>query len=389
MLSPEIVMEILDLLTVPLAFPTDDFPDHETLLSCSLVCKSWSTHSQRLLFRRAIIDNEWAGLNIVRGVPMLPRSSDKIACFSRIIAGHSAKSRWLARNVHSLVLRPHSSTKPDLIVAILARLPNLWELDITGATYKFRDAEFLQLQNSEPSIRSLRINADRRKCDFAHSIGGPDWQDIVRLIAALPTIRLLDITANTFDTIPDVPTPLGLGLLAFRFKSKTVDDTSKFLASLTRGCKDGANLQVYYHALDGPPANLDVVLSGCGHHLRSLFVPEELEDPHVLSLCTQLERFECGILPSDDLVAAIPRNITALAVTNPTISYTSVQYLTQQLATFPNLRIFTWVGLAHHPGLAALRGRCAVLGIELRLRALDSVSDDGVLFALRRRLLRK
>ncbi|KAJ6481435.1 hypothetical protein C8R47DRAFT_1322127 [Mycena vitilis] len=394
--SPELLSEILGLFDIPLAFPSDHLPDRATLLACSLVCKSWSPHAQRLLFRRVSVDNEWAILDVVRGVPRLPQSSDEFASFFKIVTGHTAKSRWLARNVRSLVLRPHSSTKMQHILLMLTSLRNLRDLDISSAVCRFGEAEFRQLRNSGLSIRSLRINADQTGPRTA--MGRPAWLDVTRFIAALPTIQMLDVTANDYRTIPDIPStvtqPLGLGLVAFQFHSERATDTSTFISTLTQGRRDRGTLQLYHQTLSkGQPENLHVVLAGCGRHLRSISVPGELEDPHVLHLCTHLERFECQALPSGHLVPAIPRTITTLAVTNPRgphlweVSYTPVGHLTQQLDTFPNLQVMVWAGSDQHPGFAALKARCGDLGIELRLRALDSPSDDDILFALRRKLL--
>ncbi|KAJ7330990.1 hypothetical protein DFH08DRAFT_882102 [Mycena albidolilacea] len=149
--------------------------------------------------------------------------------------------------------------------------------------------------------------------------------------------------------------------------------------------------------------------------LRSLVVQGQLKDLKVLDLRTHLERFECATIPSDELVAAIPRTIKALAATNPipdparTLnphlqsarlgfrplptarpSYLSAAHLTEQLGSFLNLRLFNWMGSTAHPGFAALRERCTNLGVELRSEARNSskvdLSDDEIQFSLRSRL---
>jgi hypothetical protein len=60
------------------------------------------------------------------------RSWQPIASFLETITTDSEKSRWLRRNVLSIVLRPHASEKPSTLLAILINLPNLRELDIIG-----------------------------------------------------------------------------------------------------------------------------------------------------------------------------------------------------------------------------------------------------------------
>ncbi|KAJ7656814.1 hypothetical protein DFH06DRAFT_1473430 [Mycena polygramma] len=405
---PELILEILDMLDIPLAFDTDQFPNREPLLACSLVCKSWSTYSQRLLFRRVRIDNEWSGMFAMSRAPTVPPASNIITSFLETITGDTEKSRWLAQSVLSLNLHPYIGTKSADIVSILTNLPNLRELDITRVACRFSDAELSQLRNSGANIRSLCISTDNT--GPITSMGPPVWPGLIKLIAALPTIRMLTIAANTARNILPHTTapPLGLELVSFKFKSKWVADPSAFIASLTRGRTDGGALQLYSHAFSDTPVKLHGVLSAHGSNLRSLSLPGKVDEPHILALCTCLERFECRTLPSDDLVAAIPRMINALAVRNlnpdpdpappfpipredrfppPKITPISVAQLTLQLDTFPNLRVFTWVGSIIHPGFNGLRDRCVGLGVEFRARVLNSLSDDAIQFALRRELL--
>ncbi|KAJ7911361.1 hypothetical protein B0H13DRAFT_2660594 [Mycena leptocephala] len=327
--SPELVLEILDMLAVPLAFQTDELPP-----------------------------------------------TDRAALYTE-------KSHWLRENVLSIILRPHSSKD---IIAILTNLPNLRELDIIGT-----------------AIRSLRVNADHT--GPITSMGPSPWPAVIKLVTALPMIRMLDVTANNFQTFPEMPdltSPLGLGLVSFRFSSKWVADTSPFMAFLVGGRTDGEALQSYSQPLSVPSANFHRILSNHGRSLRLLAVSGKLKDPHVLGLCTHLERFECETFPSDELVAAIPRTITMLVVTNRTLDSSSqillpaalrgppasVAYITQQLDTFPNLQVFIWVGSSAHPRFSALEERCSGLGIELRSRVINSLNDDEIQFSLRRQLLK-
>ncbi|KAJ7794084.1 hypothetical protein B0H14DRAFT_132404 [Mycena olivaceomarginata] len=404
--SPELILEILDMLAVPLGFSTVHHPDRTALLSCSLVCKRWSAYAQRLLFRRVVINDLWS--RIFLGTPIFTRPITRIISFSETITADTDKSRWLRGNVVSISLRPHPSARPNEILEILTKLPNLRELDILGVACMFSDGELSRLREWGPSIRSLRVNADH--AGPLTSLGPQVWPAVIKLIAAIPAIRMLEITASTLP-MPGVIPPLGLDLLLFKSCSKQAANLGPFLATLvggrTRADDDGLQL---FQTQSRTPADLHDILSAHSSHLRSLVVRGELKDPRVLDLCTHLERFECDTLPADELVAAIPRTINALGVAYPTPEpnkylrslrpsgmptmstaspYISVAHLTEELGTFPHLRVLTWMGSTAHPGFIELQERCSGLGVEMRSQATASfyLSDDYIEFSLRRRLL--
>ncbi|KAJ6474933.1 hypothetical protein C8R45DRAFT_1077527 [Mycena sanguinolenta] len=243
----------------------------------------------------------------------LPEDPDPFAYLYRTITADTDKSRWLRETVLSIVLRPHSSMKPSDILAIITTLPNLRELDVVGVACTFIEAELLRLRNSGPSIRSLRV-------DTSHFDLSPlaIWPTTGRLIAAIPTLRMLDITSSqSFDEFPPLPQlPLRLGLISFKFASRFVTDVAPFLGFLVGGRTDNEHLDVFYHRQTTSPEGvlLKDVLSAHGPHLRSIVVPETPTNPDALGLCMRLERFECESLPFPALGASIPRTITTLVV---------------------------------------------------------------------------
>ncbi|KAJ7146606.1 hypothetical protein C8R44DRAFT_757868 [Mycena epipterygia] len=451
--SPELVLEVLDLLSIPLSLHTDHPPNQATLAACSLVCKSWSAHSQRLLFRRVSIDTTWAGMipffasvvgqasgtiplpvagadqggiipapgiyppqmpsgptipisvsqldpAVLDTIRSRPPPVDKITSFLGTITADTERSRTLRDHVRSIILRPHSSTKSSDIITILTNLPSLRELDLGGSRwYIFSDAELAELWESGHRIRSLRVNADHQ--GSITSMGPPAWPYILKLVAALPSLCMLDVTSNAVQYLPLFDPRLKLGLVSVKISSKWVLDAAPFVASLLGGQEDAekTRLQLFHQTESMQPADLHAILLAHGDDLRSLAV-QGLKDPCVLDLCTQLERFECEVFPVDALVAAIPRTIKALAVgapVDPPLAPTlrlpvhpaplSVDYFIQQLGTFPNLEVLTLVGLDTHPGFSMLRAHCNSSGIEFRSRPTTSLSDDPVEFSLRRRWL--
>ncbi|KAJ7036941.1 hypothetical protein C8F04DRAFT_1232855 [Mycena alexandri] len=405
-ISIEVFLEILGMLSLPLAFQSEHMTESTTLASCSLVCKSWSAPSQQLLFRRVRIDGQWSPPKVL--IPAIQmQTRGRLAYFLSTITADTNKSRWLRESVLSIILRPHAFTKSNDILAILIHLPNLRELsiDTIGSAFIFGEAELAQLQNSGPSIRSLHVNTDHPSSRRDSTA----WPAVMNLIAAIPTIRMLDVTTNSVQQLPLVTPPLQYKLVSAKIRSKTVTNASQFLASL-----GDHPLELFW------PAESTQLPFAHGGHLRSLSIQGPLQDVHALRLCTRLERFECRTRPTEALIAAIPRTIAALYVQHAVIvpstppasddsipssrraaaaaaastiarmvyaeETRSVAHLTQQLDTFPNLRVFTWVGVTN-PELAALKARCTSLGIEYRPKELDSLSDDEVEFSLRRRLL--
>ncbi|KAF7368039.1 hypothetical protein MSAN_00869800 [Mycena sanguinolenta] len=392
----ELLEEILDVLAVPLGVPTEQLPDRATLLSCSLVSQRWSRHSQRLLFRRVVIGDVW-----VWNMSNDSQPSVNLASFFQTITADTDKARWLRDNNLCLVLRPLAAAKPTDILALLANLPSLRELDITAEACAFTDEELSGLRNSGLSIRSLRVNANYVGLVRPMPMLTPGWPAVIRFLEIIPTLRILDITANTFQEFPPMPElqpPLGLGLISFKLQSRWLINGAPLLAFLVGNRTDNERLEVFHRTQSATPVDLQDVLSAHGPQLRYLVVPESLGNPNVLRLCTRLECFECETLPHQGVVAAIPRTITALAITNPPTQRFSlnrlydgrvverrVAYLTEQLHTFPALRILTWAGSSAHSGLAALCDRCNELGIAVRFRPSNTIGlrDDELEFALR------
>ncbi|KAJ6506991.1 hypothetical protein C8R45DRAFT_971202 [Mycena sanguinolenta] len=407
----ELVSEILNFLSIPLGFPVAYLPasdlNYNALQSCSLVCKRWSTHAQRLLFRRVIIDNSSypdgcltvetrrrfkLPIALARRIGWQPRINPILSFLKTITAG-TGKSHWLCRQVLSLGLHYHASTTPTDILAILTNLPHLCEL-VIGRVPSFSDADLVLLRRMGPSIRSLHIRRDVAP-------GSPAF----RLIAAIPTLRILNILLNDWPSapspviheIPDHVPPLGLCVLSFNCMSIGGPTVGPLLTSLANGRADSQGLEVFYYRHFGPgKMHLGQVLAAHGSHIRSLLVEGLINDAHVLSCCTNLERFESNFL-TEDIMAAIPRTINTLAIPffagdHPQSSSSlappdiSIVHLTQQLDSFPMLRVL--ILKSSEREFAALRNRCIELGIQLRYRRPIQLSDDAIQFELRSRLLK-
>ncbi|KAJ7314349.1 hypothetical protein DFH08DRAFT_821379 [Mycena albidolilacea] len=244
--SPELILKILEMFTLLLSFPTDHLPDRAALLSCSLVCQHRSTQPQRPLFRRATTNDPWAPNIYLMPGKRWARTINRIASFLETITADTDKARWLRESVLSIVLRPHSSVTPTDTLAILNNFPNLRELDILGLACLFSDAQLSQLRD-EDHVGPIT------------SIGVPACPAVLKLIKAIPTLRMLDVTSNTFQTFPAMPElegPLGLRLMSFKFCSKWA---GPLIAFLIRGHAnddvDDEPLQLYAYMESQAPAD--------------------------------------------------------------------------------------------------------------------------------------
>jgi hypothetical protein len=273
------------------------------------------------------------------------RKPSLVASFLRIITADAEKSRWLRRNVLSLVLRLPYSIPQNVIFTILTNLSNLRELDISGCACSFSDEELSQLGNSGLCIRLLRLNTS-----YVGAVGVmvADWPAILKLVAAVPTVLLLDITVHGSLELPKV----GWGF--YRSNSSRNRWVRCWIFLLAAGPTTSTE----------QPADLHV-FSTYGRHSRWLVVAKELlTHTHLLSHCPHLDFFGCYTLPSNELLAVIPRTIKSLVVANlyfdPTAQplLMALEHLTQQLGTFPHLRLLDWYGLTETPSTYGEPANC-------------------------------
>ncbi|KAJ7482548.1 hypothetical protein FB451DRAFT_1555619 [Mycena latifolia] len=388
-LSPDLLLEILDYLAVPLHLHERSC-DLPILVACSMVCKAWSPHAQRLLFRRVILPHNMYQEPHLRGT-----TRNSLPSFLEAIDPATEHGRWLADSVVSFNLRQTGRERttyyPAALATALLRMPNLRHLEVTTLSCDF-DAETLARITLEcgPRITSLCIHLD-------FSPSQPQPRIMHRFIASLPALRLLEITADSAGSLPVFDPPLRLPLAAAKFHIAFGDDIGSCLTSLVRGDSEAAlaepALQLLAHkSTGGHPVALREVLREQGAYLRSLSL-KPLESAQSIALCTRLERLELGRFPDNATLALIPRSITALAVAGLPHNL-NFNALVQQLAAaaFPRLRALTWTSCPDPIVLpfSALKAVCAERGITLRLikSPADLTDENAVELELRRKHIR-
>ncbi|KAJ7763410.1 hypothetical protein B0H16DRAFT_1527795 [Mycena metata] len=383
-LGPDLILEFLDSLAVPL-HEDQRFCDLSVLASCSAVCRTWSAHAQRLLFRRVILPN-----NIYQEPFRRGSTRNSLPSFLAAINPATERGRWLAESVISLTVRhtgrSRTSDSTALATALL-RTPNLRHLDTTTICCHFDSETLTRLRESGPRITSLCILQD-----IALGPAQTYTRTMHQLVASFPSIRLLEITSDLNSSLPPFDPPPNLSLVCVKFNTTMVQDVGSCLASLMNPAAEEP-LQVLRHKSVGShPSQLGTVLRAHGAHLRSLAVktlePEQLAH---LPLCPQLERFEIGRFPDAATFASIPRTITALAISGSpsALGTRGVDELAPELKTFPHLKVFTWSSCPQPMRFPMLERVCKTRGIEVRFSATATeLTDNAIERELRRKYIR-
>ncbi|KAJ6577614.1 hypothetical protein B0H19DRAFT_1120669 [Mycena capillaripes] len=382
-LNPDLILEVLDCLAVPLHLHQRSC-DLSVLAACSSVCRAWSSHAQRLLFRRVILPH-----NHYREPHRRGSTPNSLPSFLAAIDPATERGRWLSQSVVSFTLRhtgrgftPNSAG----LATVLLRTPNLRHFDVTTISCDFDPETLSRLRESGPRITSLCIFQDFAPTTTQHA------RIMHQLVACFPSIRILEISSNLNLLLPPFDPPPNLSLVCVKFNTTLIGDISACLASLmsSNPAEDEPHLQVLWHkSKGGHPSELGDVLRTHGAHLRSLAI--KTIDPAQASLaaCAQLERFEFGRFPDVATFALIPRSITALAVCGvPVNGEQDIDNLVQELATFPHLKVLTWSSCPQPAMFPALEWVCRKREIELRTSAAEVTDDNTIEMKLRQKYIR-
>ncbi|KAJ7458833.1 hypothetical protein B0H11DRAFT_2061192 [Mycena galericulata] len=380
-LGLDLILEILDCLAIPLA-SHQRACDLSVLAACSSVCKPWSSHAQKLLFRRVIIPN-----NIYREPHRRGTTRNTLPSFLAAIDPGTERGRHLASSVLCLTLR-HTGRDPTAdptgLATALLRTPNLRHLDVTTILCNFDPETLVQLRESGPRITSLCILQD-----FS-ALQEEDTRRMHQLVAAFPSIRLLEISSSFGMELAPFDPPLALSLVSVKFDTPFVQDIAPCLASLLRPPSEDQEhesepLQLLSHKSHiGYPSALSTVLQAHGSHLRSLTIrtldvasATDHSSVPALRHCTRLERFELGVFPEASTLAFLPRTLHTLSISGlPNHDNAPpVGPFIYALSTFPHLRTLTWLFCPAPPALVRL---CASRGVELRASLFEMADDNAV-----------
>ncbi|KAJ7609537.1 hypothetical protein FB45DRAFT_368546 [Roridomyces roridus] len=397
-LSQDLILDILDHLAVPLAFHERKC-DLSVLSACSQVCRAWSPHSQRLLFQRLILPH-----NIHRSPYLRGTSRNALPSFLDAIDPTTERGRHLGSCVLSFTLR-HTGRDADVVVTYpvwlataLLRTPNLRHLNVTTLLCDFNQDALEDIRERGPKITSLCILQDFSPAVVQHR------RIMHQLVAAFPTIRLLEVTANLSPTLTPFDPPVNLALVSVKFNAMLATDFGPCLASLMQKPtkesevdsppKHSEGLQLISHTStrDSLPT-LSAILTQHAPSLRSLSLKtlalDSPESQDALRNCTRLERLELGVLPSPSSsssiaasLSALPQTLTTLLIGGPRAAppdSLAVEALTRYIqmdSALPKLRTLSWHVSGSSPTQELIEV-CRARGVELNVRTGPGVNVDA------------
>ncbi|KAH7886302.1 hypothetical protein F5I97DRAFT_1251897 [Phlebopus sp. FC_14] len=357
----EIVLSILEMSSMD----DNNTSNTELLATCSLVCKAWSLHAQKLLFRRVQLCSQAAYNSFTSAVD---RSTER----GRALGDSVVQMRVLLDNNQPGPLKQIS------FATAVALCPNLRELnlalygcgdpgkDIVGSPALERmrrpapsfDQTTLELLRGGPSITSLHFS---------------NWSDndhsIVQLVDIWPSLDSLSITGKTPHLSPGLThAPYTCQLERIKFNCQ-VEPSLDFLEWLLRTSAEAQSLRAIELEREPSLEMLEYLVGNHGEGLRTLALPSCVTREHANAVikCERLRElrteraFTCPVV-----FRQLPKGIKAFAFGMD--QDTPLQYVVEAVKTRDELECVTvniWNQGEKHAQLAALKMACAFRGVEL------------------------
>ncbi|KAI0049160.1 hypothetical protein FA95DRAFT_951920 [Auriscalpium vulgare] len=311
--------------------------DRKTLLACSLVCKAWAPHAQRLLFRRlAHFDSS---------IPWERRSQ----CWRTI-----SENPVLGTYVRSVKFFSHPDDTAAAINALLPFCPNISRLRVF--VFQAEDREIPILLDN---LSTLRLHPTHLELSGIDACFAP-------FLDRFPDLQCLDVTFGLYRqqaTLRKTPRAVRIpwGSLAWPCVFSSTTDVSA-LRELTV-------LRVKWD----DPSCLDDFTSTRAHvleNLSTLVLDGELPPQAVLDRCPRLETliFEACPAVSPTLPATL-RHVGYHAYERPgmpplVVNATNIQHLVHALYAVPDLRLVTATRCLSNETLDMLESGCRRPGVD-------------------------
>ncbi|KAI0829063.1 hypothetical protein BC628DRAFT_1337596 [Trametes gibbosa] len=354
----EIVMTILES-----AYEGNSMPAYSALLqNCSLVCKSWSFVSQKLLFRNVSLKSQTAAI-----------------AFQQAVDRATPRGRQLGDAVVRMKVvldqnQPYRLSHRSFARAV-SLCPNLYELSVAlygegGPGFDvIGSPDAARMKRSAPSFDERTLSILRAGPRIS-ALQFCNWSDnsssLLQLLDVWPSLSSLDISGTTPRLERDnaEPFPCALRELRTNFQMSPSVEFMRWLLHNSVG-----SLRVLDLAREPTPDMLEYLLSEHSATLESLALPTcgTHEAAAAVRGCAALRELKIeGAWASPMLYKTLPGELQHLAF--GVDGDTALQPVIQAIKKSSDLRAVTmhvWHGGNKHPQLADVRIACARNGVRL------------------------
>ncbi|KAJ3512839.1 hypothetical protein NLJ89_g3288 [Agrocybe chaxingu] len=343
----------------------DSDEDRNRLLStCSLVCKAWSTASQRLLFSSITLRSQ-------SSFQLFMNAADRTTDHGRTLGDAVKRMRVVLDHNQPFSLHHHSFA---LAVTVC---PNIQELDIAlyGCAEPGNDVvgvpDVSRLRRSAPSfdeqtISLLKSGPSIKTLHFSN--WSENQQSIFQLLDIWPSLQTLSIGGTAPQHLQDSPPPFPCALEAvrFNFQSTPSADFMKWLLHNSAG-----SLRSLHFDRDPCIDVFEYLVNSFGSQLESMSFPgfASLEYASLIPRCTRLRelRTETPSCPSA-FYKHLPGNLDRLVFgLDHETSLNSIIDFVKTHDTLKNVEVLLWEGGLNHSLLPPLKMACALQGTELTI----------------------
>ena len=334
------------------------------LRSCSLVCRSWSTAAQKLLFSRVTLRTQKSFESFMSAVDRTSshgRTLGDAVTSLRVILDHNQPSGLhqhsfalavtVCPNLHELDISLYGCAEPGNDVV---GIPDISRLRRSAPSF---DDQTLSLLKSGPVIKALHFN---NWSENQHSI--------FQLLDVWSSLQFLSIGGTLPQHLQDSPPPFPSKLhqVCFNFQTTPSIDFVKWLLH-----NSVSSLRILEFQRDPCFDLFEYLTNVHGPHLHSISFPSFSSPELALSLqkCNQLRELRTQTPSGSPTVYKhIPDHLEHLALgLDQDTHLTSVIDLVKSRNTLKAITVQVWNGGIRHSLLTPLKIACSYRGVDLHL----------------------
>lgn len=360
-------VEVISTILEAAYFADDMEPDVQLLSACSLVCRSWRTPSQLLLFRQVSL-----------------RSTSSFRAFISAISRPAEHSRTLSNAVVRIRAvwdhqHPDQLSHRALALAV-GSCPNLYELDLSiygcdvveplqsteGTSRIFRaapsiDESILSMLRSGPRIRSLKIANWSDNGEISYQLLSSVWSSL-EFLTLRGKAPCLPVAGDCLVV------PFNSALQSLRLGGN-ISAHTEFLEWLMANSRH--NLKSLELETMPDTEALTAILRLCGRHLESVSLASCTTRDQAIALqaCRNLKEFKVETSAASPLLHTLdqlPNSVEHVAFTLgiDTPLYLMIKFIKAR-RSLKSVTVCVWKSGETHKELPVLRMACAWRGVNL------------------------